>query len=319
MTSRLIVRSLWSVLVLTACGGAEEPQAADPIAFPEPSSPAAAAAGEVDWASVDSAMGRSGAMQAGDVYRFGMPRSDLTVTSRGVRIMPSFALGSWVAMKATGPNEVVAAGDLVLTEDELNGVLGRLQEGGVGQTAIHKHLLGESPDIWWTHVHAHGDPVQIARTVRAALELTGTPPAQSGGGGPPPELALDTAQIRAVLGQGGRNNSGVYSVGVPRAETITAMGTEIPPSMGLSTAINFQPIGGGQAAVNGDFVMVAEEVDAVVAALRESDIEVVSIHNHLTDEEPRLVFMHFWATGDAVELARGLRAGLDRTNSRAAS
>lgn len=280
---------------------------------------ASAAAGqEIDWRPVDSAMGRSGAIQPGEVYRFGMPRSDLRVTSQGVAIRPSFALGSWLAFRQSGPNEAVAVGDLVLTEDELNLVLSRLQQDGVGQTAIHKHLLEESPAIWWTHVHAHGDPVRIARAVRAALELTGTPPEAASGVGDPPALDLDTARIRQALGHAGRNNAGVYNVSVPRAETIRAMGIEVPPSMGLSTVMNFQPTGGGRAAINGDFVMTAGEVDRVIAALRQSDIRIVALHNHLTDEEPRLFFMHFWAHDDAITLARGLRRALDQTNSRLA-
>jgi hypothetical protein len=176
------------------------------------SQPAQGATQQIDWRAVDAAMGRSGSMQDGGVYRFGMPRSDLSVTSQGVSIRPSLALGSWLAFKQAGPNEAVAMGDLVLTEGELNRVLSRLQQEGVGQTAIHKHLLEESPALWWTHVHAHGDPVRIARTVRAALELTGTPPESPGGGGAPPALDLDTARIRQVLGHGGRNNGGVYHV-----------------------------------------------------------------------------------------------------------
>ncbi|HEV2149637.1 MAG TPA: DUF1259 domain-containing protein [Longimicrobiaceae bacterium] len=271
---------------------------------------------DIDWKAVDAAMGRSGSMQSGGVYRFGMPRTDLSVTSKGVQIKPSLALGSWIAMKQSGPNEVVAMGDLVLTDDELNRVITRLQRDGIGQTAIHKHLLEMSPAIWWTHVHAHGNPIQIARTVREALALTGTPAQSPGGGNASQELGIDTAQISRILGHSGRNNSGVYSVSVPRAETVRAMGIEVPPSMGLSTAINFQPTGGGRAAINGDFVMTSGEIDRVISALRENGIQVVALHNHLTDEEPRLFFMHFWANDDAVKLARGLRAALDQTNSR---
>jgi hypothetical protein len=302
---------LLGCLVPAACAPAPRHAEAAPVPNPR-----AAAAREIDWKAVDAAMGRSGSMQAGGVYRFGMPRSDLSVTSQGVRIRPSLALGSWLAFKQSGPNEAVAMGDLVLTEEELNRVLARLQEGGVGQTAIHKHLLNESPAVWWTHVHAHGDPVRIAQAVRAALALTGTPAASQGGASAPEALAIDTAQISRILGHPGRASAGVYSVGVPRAETIRAMGIEVPPSMGLSTAINFQPTGGGRAAINGDFVMTAGEVDRVISALRENGIQVVALHNHLTDEEPRLFFMHFWAHDDAVKLARGLRAALDRTNSR---
>jgi hypothetical protein len=267
----------------------------------------------IDWKAVDAAMGRTGAMQPGDNYRFNLPRSDLRVTSQGVQIRPSFALGSWVAMKQSGPNQVVAMGDLVLTEEELNRVIARLQQGGVGQTAVHKHLLEMSPSIWWAHIHAQGDPVTIAQTIRAAIAMTGTPaeaPAAA-----PPELALDTAQISRILGFPGRNNGGVYSVSVPRMETIRSMGIEVPPSMGLTTAFNFQPTGEGRAAINGDFVMIASEVDRVIAALRQNDIQVVELHHHLTDEQPRLLFMHFWANDDALKLARGLRAALDQTNS----
>lgn len=303
---------LWAGMLvqLGACGPAST-SGAGPEAFGTPPAPDH----EIDWKSVDAAIGRSGAMQTGGVYRFGMPRSDLSVTSRGVQIAPSLALGSWLSMKQAGPGRVVAMGDLVLTDAELNPVIARLQRDGVGQTAIHKHLLETTPAIWWTHIHADGDPVEIARAVKAALALTDTPPEPPAAGEPRRLSGIDTARISRILGHGGRNNSGVYSISVPRAETIRAMGIEIPPSMGISTAINFQPTGGSRAAINGDFVMIASEVDRVISALREHDIQVVALHNHLTDEQPRLFFMHFWANDEAVELAQGLRAALNHTNS----
>ena len=275
--------------------------------------------GSIDWKAVDAAMGRTGSMMPGDVYRFNMPRSDLAVTSRAVRIRPALSLGSWLAFKPSGNGgDAVAMGDLVLTEQEYNRVIARLQQGGVGQTAVHKHLPAHSPGLWWTHVHAHGDPVQIAQAVRAALALTGTP-AQAPAPAAAAPLALDTAGIRQALGHAGRVNGGVYQVSVPRAETIRDGGVEVPASMGLATAINFQPTGRGRAAITGDFVMIASEVNPVIRALREHGIEVTSLHNHLLADEPRLFFMHFWANDDAAKLARGLRAGLDRTNSRPAS
>jgi hypothetical protein len=269
----------------------------------------------IDWHAVDAAMGRTGAMQPGGVYRYGMSRGDLTVTSQGVRIRPALSLGSWVAFKErSGPADVVVMGDLVLAELEYNRVIQRLQQGGIGQSAVHKHLLDERPALWWTHIHAHGDPVRIAAAIRAALALSATP-TQPPAAPPAARLRLDTATIHASLGYGGRVNGGVFQVSVPRAHSIRAMGIELPPSMGTATALNFQPTGAGRAAINGDFVMTAGEVDAVIAALREHGIRVVALHNHLTDEEPRLFFLHFWAEGDPVRLARGLRAALDRTNS----
>jgi hypothetical protein len=273
-----------------------------------------AAASALDWAAVDEALGRQGTMQDGGVRRYSMPRSDMQVSAGGVRLRPAFALGAWLAMKPAAGGGVIAMGDLVLGEDELNPVLSRLQEGGVEQTAIHHHVMRESPRVLYVHVHGHGDPVAVARTVRAALALTGTPaPAPAG---PAPTLDLDTAAVRVALGYSGRSNGGVWQVSVPRAETIRDAGEVIPPSMGLATAINFQPTGSGRAAITGDFVMTAAEVNPVIATLRANGIEVASLHNHLLTDEPRLFFMHFWADDDAVRLARGLRAALDRTSSR---
>ena len=272
----------------------------------------------VDWKRVEAAMGRTGAEQPGGVYRFSLPRGDMQVTAGGVRIRPALALGSWVAFKAHGSG-AMAMGDLVLAEDEVNPVLSRLQQGGVEQTAIHHHITRESPRVLYVHIHAHGDPVKIAETVRAAVALTKTPPPATPPPAPSEAFGLDTAQIARALGHSGRVNGGVYQVSVPRAETIREGDFEVPPSMGLGTAINFQPTGGGKAAITGDFVMIGSEVNPVIRALRENGIEVTSLHNHLLNDEPRLFFMHFWANDDALELARGLRAALDKTNSRRAA
>lgn len=309
---------LAAIGAMSAACSANEPDDAN-VDTPSDSAAGTPAAPSINWSRVDSALGRSGAMQPGDVYRFGMPRGDLKVSVAGVTLRPAFALGSWIAFKAH-ERGAVAMGDLVLTDDELNPVIARLQSGGVEQTAIHHHIIRESPRVLYVHIHAHGDPVAIATTVREALALTGTPPAS------PPATAsssepftLDTAAIAAALGRTGRLNGGVLQVSVPRAESIRSGGLEIPPSMGLGTAINFQPTGSGNAAITGDFVLLGSEVNQVIRTLGEHGIEVTSLHSHLLDEEPRLFFMHFWANANAVTLARGLRAALDRTNSRPAS
>lgn len=261
-------------------------------------------------------MERTGVPQAGDVHRYGMPRGDLAVTARGIDVRATFALGSWLAFKSHGDG-AVAMGDLVLLEDELGPVIRRLQEGGVHQTAIHHHITHESPRVLYMHVHAHGDPVAIATTVRAALALTGTPPA--GPATTPPPLDLDSAAVLGALGRDGRAAGGVLQVSVPRAEVITSGGMEVPPTMGLGSVMNFQPLGNGRAAITGDFVLLGSEVNPVIKALVDRGIEITSLHSHMLDEEPRLFFMHFWAADDAVTLARSLRAALDLTNSRPAT
>ncbi len=268
------------------------------------------------WASVEAALGRKGAMQPGNVIKFSFPRSDLSVNVGGVTLKPALALGGWVAFKETAKGQAMAMGDLVLTEDEVSPVMRALQAGGVEQTALHNHVLKESPRVMYMHILAHGDPTKIARTIHDALGQSKTPL----GPASPPSAAsaadLDTAGIARALGVGGRLNGVVYQVSVPRGETIRESGMEVPPSMGVATAINFQPTGGGKAAITGDFVLRASEVNPVIRALRENGIEVTALHSHMLTEEPRLFFMHFWANDDAVTLAKGLRAALDKTNSK---
>lgn len=313
MIGRATTLPLSIMILVSACsnGSASNQEASEA----EPSARATPVpARDVDWKAVEQAMGRTGAMQPGDVYRFSMPRSDLTVTVHGVRILPTLALGSWIAFKATSDG-VMAMGDLVLEESEVAPVMSRLQEAGIEQTAVHHHVLHETPRVVYMHVHGHGDPVKIAEGVRAAVSLTSTPAQAPRAPTAAGELGIDTTQIAAALGHSGRVNGGVYQLSVPRAETIQNGGMEIPPSMGLATAMNFQPTGGGRAAITGDFVMIASEVNPVIRALRQNGIDVTSLHNHLLNEEPRLFFMHFWANDDAVKLARGLRVALDATNS----
>jgi len=267
-----------------------------------------------DWDAVGEAIGKEGERMEGDVYRINMPRSDLSVTSEGVDIEPGLALGSYAAFKQTGENEAMVMGDLVLTEDEYNPVIDRLQEGGIEQTAIHKHLLNESPAVWWTHIHGRGDPAELAQTIRAALDLSGTPLSESGGGSE--DLGIDTEQLDEIIGHTGKTEGGIHKYNIGRSEEVTTEdGTSLNAPMGVATAINFQPTEGDQATINGDFVMTAEEVNPVIRTLRENGIEVVSLHNHGLDEEPRLFYMHFWANNDAVTLAQGLRAALDETKS----
>jgi hypothetical protein len=277
------------------------------------------ATAQAPLAGVAEALGRAGADQPGGVVRFSFPRSDLTVVANGVALKPALALGSWVAFKPMGPRTAMAMGDLVLLESEVGDVMRTLQAGGVEQTALHNHLLGESPRVMYMHVSAHGDPAKIAQTIRAALGTTKTPLGTPAAAASPSAAELDTAAVTAALGVAGKLNGVVYQVSVPRRERIMERGHEVPPSMGVATAINFQPTGGGKAAITGDFVMRAEEVNAVIRALQAHGITPTALHSHMLDETPRLYFMHFWANDDAVSLAKGLRAALDRTASKVAS
>jgi hypothetical protein len=257
-----------------------------------------------DWKAVETALGRSGQLQAGDVIRFGMPRKDLHVVLDGVDIKPGLALGSWVAFKQAGGMAMVM-GDLVLTEDEVEPVMMKLQETGIRESAVHNHLIGESPHVMYMHIASHGDAIQMAKAIHDALELTKTrPPDTAPATQSASELGFDQKLVEQILGHSGKVNGGILQIGVPRAETITDSGMAVPPSMGVATALNFQPTGGGKAAITGDFVLLASEVNPVIKALRQNGIAVTALHSHMLTEEPRLFFMHFWANDDAVKLAR---------------
>ena len=264
-----------------------------------------------DWDAVGKALGKTGAVQAGGVYRVGLPRTDLKVTLDGVAIKPGFALGSWVAFREMGDHAMVM-GDLVLTHEEVNPVMTVLEDNGIAITALHNHLLRSAPATMYMHIDGHGDAVKLATAIHAALAKSQTPMgAAPPAAQPAAPLGIDQAMIDATLGAKGTVNGGVLQYGIPRAEAPKSDGAPIPGAMGSAIGINFQPTGGGKAAITGDFVLTADEVNPVIKALRASGIEVTAIHNHMLDDEPRLFFMHFWANDDAGKLAKGLRAALD--------
>ena len=264
----------------------------------------------LDQDGIAKAFGKKGAM-IGETYKVTFPRSDLRVKAGAVLIKPDLALTSWAGFMKSG-DSAIAYGDLALLESETNPVISKLMEKGIEVSALHNHLIHETPRIYYVHFLGHGNEVDLARGLKEALTLTGTPvkssPATSA------EMKSDIAKtIEEVLGHQGSMGGGVLHVNVPRDDVRVKMnGVEIPGNMGMNIALNFQ-IDGKKAAINGDFMLLAGEVNPVIKALRENGIEVASLHNHMLDEEPRLFFMHFWAYGNASTLANGLKAALDQT------
>ncbi len=277
---------------------------------------APAIAADDGWqARVGEALGKTGSATPSGIYRVGLPRTDLKVTLDGVELKPGFALGGWLAFEPMG-DQAMVMGDLVLTMDEVSPVMKKLAEGGIEVTALHNHLLRNQPFTMYMHVLGHGDPVKLAAALHNALGESKTPlaAAPSGPAAAPPQIDLDTAAIDQTLGAKGTNNNGVYQFGIPRAEPIKDGGMDVPPALGSANAINFQPTGGGKAAITGDFVLIAKEVSPVLKTLRDHGIEVTALHNHMLDDAPRLFFMHFWANDDAKKLAEGLKAALAQIN-----
>ncbi len=272
---------------------------------------------ESDWKAVEQALGKSGQLQAGDVFRVAMPRTDLKVKVQGVDVKAGFALGSYAAFKKMAKDTMVM-GDLVLLDEEVQDVMARLIEKGIAITALHNHLNEMSPHVMYMHYSARGEAVKLATSLHEALSASGTPLGQAtaAGGTAAEGPSIDQKQVETALGRSGRMNNGILQISVARAEKITENGMELLPSMGVNTALNFQPTGDGKAAITGDFVLIGREVNAVAKALREHGIQVTAVHNHALGDNPRLFYMHFWANDEAVKLARGLKAALEVTNSK---
>jgi Domain of Unknown Function (DUF1259) len=270
-------------------------------------------AADIDWKKVDAALGKT-ATVSGEVHRYGLPRSDLHVTLDGVAIKPALALGGWVAF-APMHGQAMVMGDLVLLETEITPVMTKLMDSGLEITAIHNHILRASPATFYMHVAGHGDPEKMAAAIRAALSSESKtpfdPPATTTAAAP--SLDLDTAKIDEAMGAKGTVNGGVYQFGIPRREPATEGEMQVTTALGGANAINFQPTGGGKAAITGDFLVTGNEVNPLIRALRAGDIEVTAIHSHMLDEQPRMFFIHFWANDDAVKLARNVRTALDKT------
>jgi hypothetical protein len=271
----------------------------------------------VDWNAVQDALGRPGTMMPGDVFRIGMPRTDLKVTVDNVPVQAAFALGSYAAFKQYDDGTMVM-GDLVLLDPEVSPVMEAMFNDGFQISALHNHVNNVSPHVMYMHYEGHGDAVQLAQQLHQALASSATPlspavpPAPAA---PPSGPQLDTAALDSILGYTGRANGSVVQYTVARPETITEGGHELLPAMGVATSLNFQPTGENKAAITGDFLLMGNEVDPVAQTLSANGINVTAMHQHHIDEQPRVFYMHFWANDDPNKLATGLRSALDQTNT----
>jgi uncharacterized protein DUF1259 len=262
------------------------------------------------WDASDKVFGSSGKDLPGGVHRYGWPRSDLHVTVGGVPVEAGLALGAWAGFKKTGNGEeAITMGDLVLLESEVEPVLGELEAGGFDILAIHNHLAGETPHVIYVHFHGHGEPAALAKTLKAALAKTKTPPSGKTPAKPTSEQEKTFERLQEALGRKGTMAGTVLQVGVPRAEPIQDGGMEVPPSMGMNNPMNFQAVG-ARIATTGDFVLVADEVNPVLRELHAHGIAVTALHSHMLRETPRLFFMHFWGLDTPEKIGEGLKAAL---------
>ncbi|HEY6871737.1 MAG TPA: DUF1259 domain-containing protein [Geobacteraceae bacterium] len=268
-----------------------------------------------DWQGVEKVFARKGMVQ-GDMFKVTFPRSDLSVKVGEVAVEPGLALTSWIGFKAKGKRAMMM-GDLVLLEEEVGPVMAKLVAEGVEVTALHNHLLRTTPVVMYLHFSGEGDPAKLAGAMRSALSVSGTLL-----GSPAPEVSPsappDWSKVEAILGKTGQKKGNLLQVSFPRKEKIMERGMEVPPYLGVATGINLQMVG-DQAAITGDFVLLAGEVNPVVKALVDHGIAVTAIHSHMLHESSRLFFLHFWGYDQPEKLASGLKAALDEVGKRGAA
>src|SRR5262245_32210145 len=256
-----------------------------------------------------------------NVLKVNIPRTDVKVTVAGVATPTPFGFGGWVALtKGTGGD--VLMGDLVLLQEEVNPVMSALLDNGLEVTALHNHFFWDEPRMYYMHVHGHGAPMDLARKVKPALDLIGkqAKPASS----PPSTVSasanpLTAAKLAQIAGHPGEQTGAVYKITVGRDDLkMTEIGAPINARMGLNTWAAFVGTD-DKAAIAGDVAMLPGEVNAVLKALRQNGLDVVSIHHHMLNTQPNVIFLHYWGTGPADTLATGFRAALDQLGKAKAS
>jgi Domain of Unknown Function (DUF1259) len=263
---------------------------------------------------IDQILGRSG-QKTEDVYRVSFPRTDLHVSINGLAIKPGLALGSWAAFLGTDDNAMVM-GDLVLLEEEVNPVMAKLRSYHFEITAVHNHLMGETPKVLYVHYMAHGSASQLATSLLTALAVSKTPLEKPAAAAEEPAPPAWVKTVEDAVGRKGTFKGGVLSYGVPRSDTITMAGMTIPAAAGVGEAINFQAADSGNVATTGDFVLVADEVNPVLSELQGRNVLVTALHSHMLTEQPRLFFMHFWCVGSPESVGEGIKAALTKVHTK---
>lgn len=268
------------------------------------------------WKPAEKAMGEKGKANPDGTIKFTIPMT-LNVTLDGIKLNQASDRSHDFDFMRAG-DKAMMVGEIGVTEEEVKNVSDMVLQSGLQVTAIHNHLLRTSPHIMWMHIYGYGDPVDMAKKTRNITDYVNrdsfaseSEKFQSKG--------INTTELDRIIGDKGSAEGGDYNYDIPRADKIQMNGYTLSPVMDVSTMISFQPLGKGGAAVIGEFVLEENEVEPVVRTLTANGIEVTALHSHMITEQPRLFYVHCWATGDATELAGIMHEALNETNSKTGS
>jgi hypothetical protein len=263
-----------------------------------------------DYQQVLKIVGKSGDYKA-NVLKVNIPRNDLHMKVAGLALPTPFGFGGWFALTKGDGGHDVLMGDLVLTQEEVNPVMSALLDHGLEVTALHNHFFWDEPRVFYMHVHGHGDAVELANEIKPALDLIGRGASTPASGGAASKITLDTAKIAKIVGHEGEQNGAVYKITIGRDDlSVKEMGATINSRMGLNTWAAFFGTD-SDAAIAGDIAMLETEVTPTLKALRSHGLDVVAIHQHMTNTQPMIIFLHYWGRGPADKLAAGFKAALD--------
>ena len=282
------------------------------IAFALLAAPATGAKNGLDTARIEQLTGLKGKWNEKEgVFKVEMPRSDLAVTAAGSKLIPPLGLTAWAAFTKAGAHAVVM-GDMVLTEDQVNPAMSAALDNGLEVTALHNHFFWEQPRVMFMHIGGMGDEAKLAAGVAKVFEVMKQKFDVPSASVDPASTTLDPKKIDAVLGRSGDVNKGVYKITIGRE--VKMAGHTMGNAMGVNTWAAFAG-SDEQAIVDGDFAMLESELQSVLKALRRANINIVAIHQHMTGESPRMLFLHYWGVGRTEDLARGLKNALGQTHS----
>ena len=255
------------------------------------------------------------------VFKITNPRTDVPVTIDGWKMKPFMGLTSWAAFRKGVEKESIVMGDLVLFEDEVNPVMSIALENGLSVTALHNHFFYDQPRVYFMHIGGEGSVEALSQGVRKTqdrikiLRMANPIPAKGFPGQPIPDTnTIDGKEIEQTLGYPGQSNNGMFKVVIGRRTTMPC-GCDATKEMGVNTWAAFAG-SNENAFVDGDFAVLESELQPVLRSLRATDINVVAIHNHMTDEKPRILFIHYWGKGPVSQLAKSLKEALEKTASR---
>ena len=268
-----------------------------------------------DYKGVLATLGKTGDFKDA-VLKVNIPRTDLRVSIAGRPAPTPFGFGGWLALTKGDGGMDVMMGDLVLTEEEVNPVMSALLDNGLEVTALHNHFFWEQPRVFYMHVHGMGAAADLAKRAKPAVDLIdrdvarGTSTTSAPAAAAPP--SLDGAALSKIIGAPGEQNGPIYKITIGRPDiALREHGAVINARMGLNTWAAFAGTN-DDAMVAGDVAMLPAEMTPVLKALRANNLSVVAIHHHMTSVEPAVVFLHYYGTGPAAQLARGVRAALDQ-------